>query len=40
MVRLLKNINLSPDQEFFLTSADIAALLPSIHMEDGLEAMC
>ena len=39
LIRLLENMNLSPDQEIFLTSADITALYPSINIEDGLEAM-
>jgi len=39
LIRMLENMNLSPDQEIFLTSADIAALYPSINIEDGLEAM-
>ena len=39
LIRMLENMNLSPDQENFPTSADIAALYPSINIEDGLEAM-
>ena len=39
LIRMLENMNLSPDQEIFLTSADIAAPYPSINIEDGLEAM-
>ena len=39
LICMLENMNLSPDQEIFLTAADIAALYPSINIEDGLEAM-
>jgi hypothetical protein len=39
-ISMLENMNLSPDQEMFLASAEIPAWYPSVNKEDGLEGMC
>ena len=39
LIRLLEATPISPDQNIFLTSADVAALYPSINIEDGMKAM-
>jgi hypothetical protein len=38
-IRLLESTPLSPEQDLFLTSADVAALYPSVDIEDGMKAL-
>ena len=39
LIRLLEAMPLSPDQNILLTSADVAALYPSINIDDGMKAL-
>jgi hypothetical protein len=39
LIRLLEATPLSLDQNIFLTSADVAALYPSINIDDGMKAL-
>ena len=39
LIRLLESTPLSPDQNILLTSADVAALYPSINIDDGMKAL-
>ena len=39
LIRQLECMNISQTQDVILTSADVAALYPSINLEDGLTAM-
>ena len=39
LIRQLESMPLSPDQHLFLTSADVAALYPSINIDDGMKAL-
>jgi hypothetical protein len=39
LIRLLESMPLSPEQDLFLTSAGVAALYPSIDIEDGMKAL-
>jgi len=39
LIRLLETTPISPDHNIFLTSADVAALYPSINIEDGMKAL-
>ena len=39
LIRLLETVPTSPEQEILLTSADVAALYPSIDIEDGMKAL-
>ncbi len=39
LIRQLEALSFSPKQNILLTSADVAALYPSINMEDGMTAL-
>ena len=39
LIRLLESTPFSPDQNILLTSADVAALYPSINIDDGMKAL-
>jgi hypothetical protein len=39
LIRLLESMPISQEQEHLLTSADVAALYPSIDIEDGMKAL-
>ena len=39
LIRQLESLSLPPDQNILLTSADVAALYPSINIEDGMKAL-
>ena len=39
LIRLLEATPILPDQNIFLTSADVAALYPSINIDDGMKAL-
>jgi hypothetical protein len=39
LIRQLESMPLLPDQHLFLTSADVAALYPSIDIDDGIKAL-
>ena len=39
LIRQLESMSFLPDQSIFLTSADVAALYPSINIEDGMKAL-
>ena len=39
LIRQLESMPISPEQELLLTSADVAALYPSIDIEDGMKAL-
>jgi hypothetical protein len=35
----MESLSFAPEQNIFLTSADVAALYPSINIEDGMKAL-
>ena len=39
LIRQLESMSFSPEQNILLTSADVAALYPSINIEDGMKAL-
>lgn len=39
LIRLLESMPISPEQDLLVTSADVAALYPSIDIEDGMKAL-
>ena len=39
LIRIMDSMNLSTAEDYFLTSADVVALYPSISIEDGLAAL-
>jgi len=39
LIRQLETLSFSPEKNIFLTSADVAALYPSINIEDGMKAL-
>mmetsp|Transcript_40948 Transcript_40948/g.85450 ORF Transcript_40948/g.85450 Transcript_40948/m.85450 type:complete len:573 (-) Transcript_40948:730-2448(-) len=39
LIRQLESLSFSPEQNILLTSADVAALYPSINIEDGMKAL-
>jgi hypothetical protein len=39
LIRQLDSLSFSPDQNILLTLADVAALYPSINIEDGMKVL-
>ncbi len=39
LIRQLETLSFSPEQNILLTLADVAALYPSINIEDGMKAL-
>ena len=39
LIRQLESLSFSPERNILLTSADVAALYPSINIEDGMKAL-